>query len=232
MSDLRNKSVLVVDDDLGMLRAMTRVLSKEGMRVTGVSDPTVVVAKLMESESRFDLVITDLRMPMFSGRGVLALASALPKLPVIIITAFGGPDAEAQAIPLGAFAFLEKPVAAAELIDVVKACPGTATADSGRLDWILLPSQDQITACELGAQSFRCSSLQAFHFEHAAAHVKIALGKWHLDLGLAKFFSDRKIEIAAITAWPGAHLTAPDHQLKIDRVVTEFFKENTRSGFF
>jgi FixJ family two-component response regulator len=57
---------------------------------------------------------------MFSGRGVLALASALPELPVIIITAFGGPDAEAQAIRLGAFAFLEKPVAAAELIDVVK----------------------------------------------------------------------------------------------------------------
>jgi DNA-binding NtrC family response regulator len=120
MSDLRNKSVLVVDDDQGMLRAMTRVLSKEGMRVTGVSDPTVVVSKLMESETRFDLVITDLRMPMFSGRGVLALASALPELPVIIITAFGGPDAEAQAIRLGAFAFLEKPVAAAELIDVVK----------------------------------------------------------------------------------------------------------------
>jgi DNA-binding NtrC family response regulator len=119
MSDLRNKSVLVVDDDQGMLRAMTRVLSKEGMRVTGVSDPTVVVSKLM-SEIRFDLVITDLRMPMFSGRGVLALASALPELPVIIITAFGGPDAEAQAIQLGAFAFLEKPVAAAELIDVVK----------------------------------------------------------------------------------------------------------------
>ena len=120
MSDLRNKSVLVVDDDRGMLRAMTRVLSKEGMRVTGVSDPTVVVAKLMESESRFDLVITDLRMPMFSGRGVLALPMGTPELPVIIITAFGGPDAEAQALQLGAFAFLEKPVAAAELIDVVK----------------------------------------------------------------------------------------------------------------
>jgi len=125
MSDLRNKSVLVVDDDLGMLRAMTRVLSKEGMRVTGISDPTVVVSKLMESETRFDLVITDLRMPMFSGRGVLALASALPELPVIIITAFGGPDAEAQAIRLGAFAFLEKPVAAAELIDVVKRAVAT-----------------------------------------------------------------------------------------------------------
>ena len=120
MKNLRNKSVLVVDDDTGMLRAMTKVLANEGMQVTGVSDPTAVATKLAQSGKRFDLVITDLRMPGFSGRGVLALASALPELPVIIITAFGGPEVEAQALQLGAFAFLEKPVAAAELVDVVK----------------------------------------------------------------------------------------------------------------
>jgi len=120
MKDLWNKSVLIVDDDSGMLRAMTKVLANEGMQVTGVSDPTAVVTKLAESGKRFDLVITDLRMATFSGRGVLALASALPELPVIIITAFGGPDVEAQALQLGAFAFREKPVAAAELIGVVK----------------------------------------------------------------------------------------------------------------
>ena len=120
MDELQDKSVLVVDDDPGMLRAMIKVLANEGMRVTGVSDPAAVVKELADSEKRFDLVITDLRMPMFSGRGVLALASALPELPVIIITAFGGPDVETQALRLGAFAFLEKPVAAAELIDVVK----------------------------------------------------------------------------------------------------------------
>jgi DNA-binding NtrC family response regulator len=120
MNELQDKFVLVVDDDPGMLRAMTKVLASEGMKVTGVSDPMVVVKKLADSENRFDLVITDLRMPMFSGRGVLALASALPELPVIIITAFGGPDVQAQALRLGAFAFLEKPVAAAQLIDVVK----------------------------------------------------------------------------------------------------------------
>jgi DNA-binding NtrC family response regulator len=120
MDELRDKSVLVVDDDPGMLRAMTKVLASEGMQVTGVSDPVVVVKKLADPEKRFDLVITDLRMPMFSGRGVLALASALPELPVIIITAFGGPDVRAHALRLGAFAFLEKPVAAPQLIDVVK----------------------------------------------------------------------------------------------------------------
>jgi DNA-binding NtrC family response regulator len=120
MNELHDKSVLVVEDDPGMLRAMTKLLASEGMQVTGVSDPVVVVKELADSEKRFDLVITDLRMPMFSGRGVLALASALPELPVIIITAFGGADVQAQALRLGAFAFLEKPVAAPQLIDVVK----------------------------------------------------------------------------------------------------------------
>ena len=99
---------------------MMKVLVKEGMQVTGLSDPTAVVKTLAESEPQFDVLITDLRMPTFSGRGVLALASALPKLPVIIITAFGGPQVEAQALQLGAFAFLEKPVGASELVDVVK----------------------------------------------------------------------------------------------------------------
>ncbi len=99
---------------------MASVLARQGMQVTCVSDPVAVVKKLADPERRFDLVITDLRMPMFSGRGVLALAGALPNLPVIIITAFGGPDVEAQALRLGAFAFLEKPVAAAQLIEVVQ----------------------------------------------------------------------------------------------------------------
>jgi len=103
MDELQDKSVLIVDDDPGMLRAMTKVLASEGMQVTGVSDPVVVVKTLGDSKKRFDLVITDLRMPMFSGRGVLALASALPEL-----------------LRLGAFAFLEKPIAAAQLIEAVK----------------------------------------------------------------------------------------------------------------
>jgi DNA-binding NtrC family response regulator len=120
MDELQDKSVLVVDDDPGMLRAMTKVLASEGMQVTGLSDPVAVAKRLADSEQRFDLVITDLRMPMFSGRGVLALTSALPELPVIIITAFGGADVEARTLGLGAFAFLEKPISAAQLLKVVR----------------------------------------------------------------------------------------------------------------
>jgi DNA-binding NtrC family response regulator len=121
MNELHDKSVLVVDDDPGMLRALTRVLAGQGMLVTGLPDPVAVLKQLADFGKRFDLLISDLRMPALSGRGVLGFAStAFPELPVIIITAFGGPDVEAQALRLGAFAFLEKPVAAAELIEVVR----------------------------------------------------------------------------------------------------------------
>jgi len=53
MDELQDKSVLVVDDDPGMLRAMTKVLANEGMQVTGVSDPVAVAKRLADSEKRF-----------------------------------------------------------------------------------------------------------------------------------------------------------------------------------
>ena len=105
MENLRKKSVLIVDDDPGMLRAMMKVLAKEGMRVTGLSDPTGVVTTLAESEPRFDLVITDLRMPTFSGRGVLALASALPKLPVIYHHCIWRTSGRSSGAPTGCLCF-------------------------------------------------------------------------------------------------------------------------------
>src|SRR5207247_9814766 len=107
MGELQGKFVLVVDHDPGMLRAMASVLARQGMQVTCVSDPVAVVKKLADSERRFDLVITDLRMPMFSGRGVLPLAGALPNLPVILITAFFGPYVDTQSLRLVIFASLE-----------------------------------------------------------------------------------------------------------------------------
>src|SRR5205823_15129123 len=100
MGELQGKFVLVVDDDPGMLRAMASVLARQGMQVACVSDPVAVVKKLADSERRFVLVITDLRMPMFSGRGVLALTGAPPTVPVITSTAFGRPDVVAQALRL------------------------------------------------------------------------------------------------------------------------------------
>src|SRR6266496_6328912 len=75
---------------------------------------------------------------------------------------------------------------------------------------------------------FRGSKPRAFHFEDAAADMKIALGKRNLDSCLTELLFDCKIKIAAVAAGPSAHLTTPDHQLKIDRVVAEFPEKNAR----
>lgn len=121
MYELHDKSVLIVDDDPGILLAITRLLSREGMQVTSAPDPVTGLKELADSTKRFDLLITDLRMPMLSGRGVLGFAStARPEMPVILVTAYGGPDIEAQALRLGAFAFIEKPVPARHLVETAK----------------------------------------------------------------------------------------------------------------
>src|SRR5947208_16379666 len=80
----------------------------------------------------------------------------------------------------------------------------------------------------LRLRSFCCAKSRAFHFERAAPDMKITLGERQLDPGLTKFLLDRKIEIAAIAARPGAPLAAPDDEIELDRVVAEFLKKNAR----
>jgi DNA-binding NtrC family response regulator len=66
------------------------------------------------------LIITDLRMPVIDGMGVLhGVKQAYPEVPVIIITAFGSPQAKTESYQLGATAFLEKPVDTQRLLATI-----------------------------------------------------------------------------------------------------------------
>ena len=111
MAKFDNTSVLVIDDDVGMLRALNKVLSSEGCLVANASSAEAAVKFLGTAEHYFDLIITDLRMPAIDGMGVLrAVKTTYPDVPVIIITAFASLETEAESYRLGATAFLEKPV--------------------------------------------------------------------------------------------------------------------------
>jgi DNA-binding NtrC family response regulator len=121
VKDLRNKSVLVIDDDAGMLRALTKALTGEGLVVAGASDSAAAMDYLISGNSKFDVIITDLRMPGLDGIEVLDLVKTRrPNIPVIIITAYGTGAAQAAAAQLGAAAYLEKPVATDELLTAIK----------------------------------------------------------------------------------------------------------------
>lgn len=138
MKKLRDKSVLVVDDDQRMLRALDKVLTGEGASVSKAQWAGDALDFLTARQTRVDLVITDLRMPFVSGLTVVyAIHQVFPALPVIVLTAFGSPDVKEECLRQGAAAILEKPLNTSELIAAIEKvfashAPNPAPARPGR----------------------------------------------------------------------------------------------------
>ena len=144
MKRLKDMSVLIVDDDQRMLHALDRVLTGEGACVTEAQWAGDALDFLTARKKRVDLVITDLRMPLVSGMTVVfAIHKIFPDLPIIVLTAFGSPDVEAECRKQGAAAFLEKPLNTAELLAAVekvfksqKSNPPTAATGTNNEDQV------------------------------------------------------------------------------------------------
>jgi len=121
MNDTQKKSILIVDDDPGMLRALGKVLRRAGYEVTPATWVRDGIEQLRDHRQPFDLVITDLRMPMASGLMIMhAVRIAYPGTPVIIMTAYGNAEFTPQWWhEQGAAAYIEKPVDAAGLLETV-----------------------------------------------------------------------------------------------------------------
>jgi two-component system NtrC family response regulator len=121
MKKLSHKRILVIDDDAGMLRALEKVLTGEGAEVTSAAWAGDGIEMLTERQQHMDLVITDLRMPILSGITVVyAIHKVFPYLPVIVLTAFGSPELQAECLRLGAAAFLEKPLDTRQLLQALQ----------------------------------------------------------------------------------------------------------------
>jgi DNA-binding NtrC family response regulator len=85
--------------------------------------------RLADNQGHFDLIITDLRMPILNGKSVLgAVKTALPEVPVIVMTAFGSPEVEAECLEKGAAAFLEKPLDTPQLLAALERVFSTSKA--------------------------------------------------------------------------------------------------------
>lgn len=108
LSEQGRRTILIVDDDLDILRLMSMRLRAAGYETIPVSNGEAALAHIALNNP--DLVISDLRMPRMDGMTLFkAIHTAKPQLPVIIVTAHGS-DAEAlNALQRGVFAFLTKP---------------------------------------------------------------------------------------------------------------------------
>ncbi|MFA4903767.1 MAG: response regulator [Desulfobaccales bacterium] len=101
--------ILVVDDEPNMLRLLKTILmDKTGYEVTTTNNP-LEVSKILQ-EDHYDLVITDLKMPLVDGIDLIGIVKGIDvTLPIIVITAYGTIETAEEAIQKGAYDFITKP---------------------------------------------------------------------------------------------------------------------------
>jgi two-component system response regulator PilR (NtrC family) len=111
--------ILVVEDDSEMRNLLVYELLDEGYLVSEAVDGEDAALKLAHGE--FDLVITDLIMPKTSGLDLLSeVRNIYPRVPAILITAFGDWSSLTQAYEKGACNFICKPFKMNDLKDAVR----------------------------------------------------------------------------------------------------------------
>ena len=100
--------ILVVDDQEMMRDSLAGTLVRDGHEVVGCGDGAAAVGRLQGA--RFDLLITDLKMPKMTGIELLAEARRLrPEMPVVLMTAFATVNTAVEAMKLGAYDYIQKP---------------------------------------------------------------------------------------------------------------------------
>jgi DNA-binding NtrC family response regulator len=100
--------ILIVEDKESMAQMLSETLAAEGYQISIARDGQEGIKQL--KENRFDLVLTDLKLPKKDGMEVLNTSKVEnPLAPVIVMTAFGTIETAVTAMKKGAFDFITKP---------------------------------------------------------------------------------------------------------------------------
>ncbi|MGA9526161.1 MAG: response regulator [Myxococcaceae bacterium] len=113
---------LVVDDSQAMRRNIMFALHRMGLFTVDEAQDGVEGLKKF-NQSRFDLVLTDINMPLMDGLklvGHIRHQSGHPEVPIVVVTTESAEEDRQKAMKLGASAFLVKPVQAREIVDTVR----------------------------------------------------------------------------------------------------------------
>jgi two-component system, NtrC family, response regulator AtoC len=122
--------ILIVEDRDSLRRMLEHALAQEGYAVESAADGPAGIQLVARRE--YDLVLTDLKLPEASGLEVLAASrAAQPRAPVIVLTGFGTVATAVEAMKLGAYDFLEKPVEIDDLYRLIEGALGDLREGSG-----------------------------------------------------------------------------------------------------
>lgn len=110
--------ILFIDDDRAGREVALFNLRKAGYEVTPASDGQEGLS--LFSARKFDLVVTDVKLPGISGIEVLKrIHKQSPEIPVLVITAFGNVETAVEAMKEGAYDFIGKPFHREQILLVV-----------------------------------------------------------------------------------------------------------------
>lgn len=114
-----SEKILVVDDEARMCDSLFELFSNSGYNVTTTQSSGKAI-KLIKSKP-FDLIVTDIKMPEYSGLDILKAAKEVdPEMIVILMTGYASLESSLDAIKNGAFEYLLKPVEFSQLEISVK----------------------------------------------------------------------------------------------------------------
>ncbi len=112
-------NILIIEDDAAFCQMLQKFLTKHNYQVQ--TSYTAPDAKVKISQTDFDLVLTDLRLPDYDGIRLLSDIKAInPKIQVILMTGFAEVGTAVKAMKKGAFDYISKPFTPEEIVMVIE----------------------------------------------------------------------------------------------------------------
>jgi CheY-like chemotaxis protein len=127
----RHRRLLLAEDTVANQKLVSAILEERGHAVYIASNGRAAVEMLQQQN--FDLVLMDIQMPVMDGFQATAAIRALPdpaksRLPIVALTAYAMAHDRERCLTAGMDAYLTKPVASQELIEVVECLAGQSSA--------------------------------------------------------------------------------------------------------
>ncbi|MEZ6235736.1 MAG: response regulator [Phycisphaerales bacterium] len=132
---MQRRTILIADDDIGLLAAMSTRFESLGFEVITTQDAYQALDRARRTHP--DAMVLDVHMPAGEGFSVMERLAAIPELagtPCIIMTGDDSPEVRRHAESAEAFAMLSKPFEMEELVLIIQAAVRRvrASAASGR----------------------------------------------------------------------------------------------------
>jgi two-component system, OmpR family, response regulator len=120
---MKEKKVLLVDDEVDFTAGLSKVLRRRGFEVETASDGMTAIVRI--AKERFDVVVLDVKMPGMDGMQVLAEIKRLEiDTRVILLTGHLSISDEETGLKEGAFAYLFKPFPILKLVSLIEEAAG------------------------------------------------------------------------------------------------------------